>query len=190
MDDTIYTGDKELLDKDMPPTQSEIKTRSTIGKSNNANGNRGEAIAIVRLTEGNLFRIYFLGEKAPTVDFLLEVAEYKCRYFALVQVKSTARDQQKKDRLTVELTNDDRIRIESNPFPTYLVGVDVEKEIVYFTPVFDTTNLKYTAHMPTKYRLKFGCKKTNAKNLQALINDIKAFSDDIAPHKHNYKSKL
>ena len=55
----------------------------------NAQGERGESIFKTRITQGDLFAIYFLGEKAPIVDFLLEINDKDTPYPFMVQVKST-----------------------------------------------------------------------------------------------------
>lgn len=41
----------------------------------NAIGDRGESIFTTRISEFYQFKVYFLGEKAPIVDFLLEVED-------------------------------------------------------------------------------------------------------------------
>ena len=55
----------------------------------NAVGDRGESIFHSRITEHYMFNVYFLGEKAPIVDFLLEIRDEKKPYYCIVQVKST-----------------------------------------------------------------------------------------------------
>lgn len=56
---------------------------------NNAIGDRGESIFNTRVTQDNLFKVYFMGEKAPIVDFLLEILDDATPYYSMVQVKGT-----------------------------------------------------------------------------------------------------
>lgn len=53
----------------------------------NAIGDRGESIFMSRITEGFLFRVYFLGEKAPIGDFILEINDESTPYECMIQVK-------------------------------------------------------------------------------------------------------
>lgn len=94
-------------------------------------GDRGEAIFRVLMTEfdladGPIFRPYFLGEKWPLVDFIVELlgAGDTTPYF-FVQVKTTwAGYTQKEKRLKVGVSGDAVRLLASYPAPTYVVGID------------------------------------------------------------------
>src|SRR5947209_4472161 len=92
-------------------------------------GSRGEAIFSVRITDfcgGSrpYFRPYFLGEKARTFDYLVQLvgAGRKTPFF-FVQVKTTRLGYTKKHprRLRVSMPGIDVKRFSSLPAPTYLV---------------------------------------------------------------------
>ena len=94
-------------------------------------GKRGEAIATASLLDfcGNpepYFDPYFLGEKCPTYDFLVELlgAGASSPYF-LAQVKSTRQGFTKKTLdLKVALKAADVQKMIRCPIPTYLIGID------------------------------------------------------------------
>lgn len=102
-----------------------------MGINKDALGDRGEAIFRVLITEfdsvsGPIFRPYFLGEKWPVVDFIVELlgAGSTTPYF-FVQVKTTrAGYTQKEKRLKVSVAGDDIRLLASYPAPTYVVGID------------------------------------------------------------------
>ena len=93
-------------------------------------GNRGEAIFELRITDpygpdgGPLFRPYHLGEKFPTLDYLIELVGLpagEVGYF-FAQVKSTT--QSPTMRLPVKVSQRDVDRMLTYPGPTYVVGID------------------------------------------------------------------
>jgi hypothetical protein len=94
-------------------------------------GDRGEAIFRVLITEldsvtGPIFRPYFLGEKWPVVDFIVELLGVgnAVPYF-FVQVKTTRTGYTRREkRLKISVAGDDIRRLASYPAPTYLVGID------------------------------------------------------------------
>lgn len=103
----------------------------------NAIGDRGESIFSMRVTEYFLFRAYFLGEKAPVGDFILEINDEKTPYECMVQVKSTSKGYTKSGNLNASVPNDKLIKLVNRPLPTYVAGVDEENEIVYICSAFD-----------------------------------------------------
>ena len=55
----------------------------------NVVGGAGENLTALRLEKDGYFNVYFLGEKAPIEDFLLEIRDEAHPYHCLLQVKST-----------------------------------------------------------------------------------------------------
>jgi hypothetical protein len=105
----------------------------------NALGQRGEALFYVLITKfygrpQPIFRPQFLGDKWPTVDFVVELTNYPGRlipYF-FVQVKTTQQGYTKKNnRLKVQISSHDLQRLALFPAPTYLIGVDELNEQAY-----------------------------------------------------------
>lgn len=94
-------------------------------------GQRGEAIFNVLMTEidtadGPIFRPYFLGDKWPVVDFIVELlgAESATPYF-FVQVKTTRAGYTRMGkRLKVQVAAQEIRALAAYPAPTYIIGVD------------------------------------------------------------------
>jgi hypothetical protein len=102
----------------------------------NALGPRGEAIFYTLMTEfhsdaGPIFRPQFLGEKWPSVDYLVELAgvDDVVPYF-FVQVKTTRLGYTRRDRrLRVAVSDRDMRRLAAFPAPTYIAGIDEREEV-------------------------------------------------------------
>lgn len=166
-----------------------IKEDSSVYK--NALGNRGEAIAYVRLTEGYKFNLYFMGEKAQTIDYLLELKDSKTPYFAFLQVKTTAQHEYTNGgHLKVGITSDDLNLLISKPLPTYFVGVDEVDETVFIAPIFSDTVHGYTSSIPNRYKLEYGSNDENKKTIALLEKDIIRFSKVVKTRKLKYKTRL
>ncbi len=108
-------------------------THST--RSSNHLGDRGEVIFHNILTRYHgsrpLFRVHFLGDKWPLVDFIceLEGTWKNQRPFFLVQVKATHRGFiADKSRLKVKIDHDHAWGIRGYKVPVYLVGIDARAE--------------------------------------------------------------
>jgi len=104
-------------------------------------GQRGEALFFVILTKlygraRPLFKPQFLGDKWPTVDFIVELIDSSSTvvpYF-FVQVKTTQQGYTKKYRcLKIQVSARDARRLASFPAPTYVVGIDEINESAYIT---------------------------------------------------------
>lgn len=102
-------------------------------------GLRGESIFFVALTKlygrpDPLFNPRFLGEKYPSVDYLVELNTPTGQiipYF-FVQVKTTRAGYTKRDhRLKVKIAERDTRRLVALPAPTYVVGIDEATETTY-----------------------------------------------------------
>jgi len=136
----------------------------------NGTGMRGEAIFMTRISQGNMFNVYFLGDKAPVVDFLVEINDAATPYAFMVQVKSTEKGYNGDGNLKVYVTIAKYKELLNRPLPTYIAGVDVNTETVYLCSAFsDKTHLK---SMPVKHRLKFTSKAKTLKTLDLLKQDV------------------
>ena len=96
-------------------------------------GERGEAIFRLLITEfdgapGPAFRPYFLGDKWPVADFIVELIGVTAAtpYF-FVQVKATRAGYTKqRRRLRITVNSGSVASLAAYPAPTYIVGIDEE----------------------------------------------------------------
>jgi Domain of unknown function (DUF4365) len=112
------------------------------GDSNNALGIRGEALFQAIMTKfhgrGPLFRVSFLGDKWPLVDFLceLEGSWVRQRPFFFVQVKATRRGYTRREhRLKVSVKGPRAAALGAYKVPVYLAGVDEAGERAFIVGV-------------------------------------------------------
>lgn len=105
-------------------------------------GSRGEFIFCTRIMDfcgRNLpyFRPHFLGEKAQTFDYLVELVDAPSGIpFFFVQVKATRKGYTKgKARLKVGMAGADVRRFSLLPAPTYLVGIDESEEVGFLLAI-------------------------------------------------------
>lgn len=156
----------------------------------NAMGARGESIFKIRITEHYLFTGDFLGDKFPIVDFLLEVNEPTGTYPFFVQVKSTEKGYDANGNLQIKVPKNKYRALQRKPFPTYVAGVDVNKEIVYLCSAFQKN--KTISSMPTRHCLKFSRKKRTLCTLQLLKQDVIDYWDGLYTkvNKDTFRSKL
>lgn len=139
-------------------------------------GDRGEAIFRVLITEfdaatGPNFRPYFLGEKWPVVDFIVEIlgAEASTPYF-FVQVKTTRGGYTQKDkRLKVSVSEDDIRLLASYPAPTYVVGIDELARTVSAKPLPYTDPRPSTRLWPSNAVSKDAVSKELSKKLSCPL---------------------
>jgi len=123
-------------------------------------GERGESIIRVLLTRfygrrQPLFRPHFLGDKYPTVDFLVELVGSTARVvpFFFVQAKATAEGYTKhENRLKVRVSQDDMQRLVLYPAPTYIIGVDEPQEKGYIMAAV-STRIARVSSLPTTHPL-------------------------------------
>ncbi len=112
-------------------------------------GGRGEAIAFTRLvrlcrtdTDLPYFWPHYLGEKAETFDFLVELVDAGAMTpFFFVQVKTTRKRftrTQRPPRLRVEVSEHDVRRMVAYPAPTYVIGVHTDEERAFIVSVHGT----------------------------------------------------
>ena len=157
---------------------------------NNALGERGESIFKTRITQGNLFAIFFLGDKAPIVDFFMEINDENTPYPFLVQVKSTTRGYNEQGKLKVRVSLKKYKALYARPLPTYIAGVDIKNETVYICSAFsDKKNLK---SMDTRFRLKLSSPVRTKRVLELLKQDVIDYwtNSSISTHKKSFKSSL
>jgi hypothetical protein len=92
-------------------------------------GERGQWLFALLITElcgrdTPSFRPRFLGEKFPTFDCIVELADHPAYYF-FVQVKATSQGYTRDPiRLKIQVSQEDVDRMVACPAPTYVVGVD------------------------------------------------------------------
>ncbi len=137
-------------------------------------GSRGEYLFSVRIMNfcGRplpYFRPRFLGEKARTLDFLVElVGTGERTLFFFAQVKTTRKGYTKKERrLKVEMSGADVRRACLVPAPTYLIGIEEREEAAYLVPLLEgmTDDI---ASIPTTYPL-------DCTNLPRLYAEVEQF---------------
>jgi hypothetical protein len=140
-------------------------------------GNRGESIFEVRITDPYgpskepLFRPYHLGEKFPTLDYLVELVGLpaaRVAYF-FAQVKATTQGITKKPplRLRISVSQSDIDRMLIYPGPTYVFGIDSEKEQAYVASV-NGTAMRPIQGLPVTYPL-------NAANMRILWAEVEGY---------------
>lgn len=108
-------------------------------------GSRGEYIFCARITAfcgrpRPYFRPYFLGEKAATLDFLVELVDAGDRTpFFFAQVKTTQKGYTRRPprRLKVGLSAEDLQLLARKPAPTYLVGIDEPADAGYLVGIVE-----------------------------------------------------
>lgn len=142
-------------------------------------GNRGEAIFELRITDPHgpggdpLFRPYHLGEKFPTLDYLVELVglpDGRVGYF-FAQVKSTRKGFTKRPpvRLPVQVSPGDVKRMLTYPGPTYVIGIDERPghERAYIASA-NRPGMGPIQGLPPTFPL-------DAANLNALWNEVDAY---------------
>ena len=132
-------------------------------------GDRGESIFNTRITEHEMFNVYFLSAKAPIVDFLIEIADEATPFQCLVQVKSTSKGYLKRNgKLKAKVPVDKMQKLINRPLPTYVAGVDLINEKVYICPAFNDANA-YTSSIPITHILD----KQNTVATQQTLDMLK-----------------
>ena len=136
-------------------------------------GKRGEFIfsaCIMNFCGRNLpfFRPYFLGEKAQALDFLVELVDAGDHHrFFFVQVKTTQNGYTKNGRLRVRVAGKDVHRLAGVPAPTYLVGIDEQREVAYILAILADMKGSISS-LPTDFPL-------DSKNLKRLSQEVEQF---------------
>ena len=103
-------------------------------------GERGQAIFRVVMTELNgrnepYFCPWFLGDKFPTFDYLLQLVDHPGYYF-FVQVKTTTQGMTTSSaKLKVQVSRTDADRMVAWQAPSYIVGIDEPSKTGYLLSV-------------------------------------------------------
>jgi hypothetical protein len=112
---------------------------STLHSTNDAIGERGEAIFKVAITKRNgrrepLFKVVYLGEKFKGLDFYVELNRKNgIRPFFFVQAKSTNRKISRTGRLTISVSKATVSYISKYPAPVFVVGIHEEQERAFIS---------------------------------------------------------
>lgn len=138
----------------------------------NVVGGAGENLTALRLEKDGYFKVYFLGEKAPIEDFLLEIRDEEHPYHCLLQVKSTNMEVRylKNGNIITPVPIDKLKKLLHRPLPTYVVGSDVTDEVVFIAPAYKE-GVKYPS-IPTTIKLDNNDKALRIANLEKLRDDI------------------
>ena len=138
----------------------------------NVIGGAGENLTALRLEKDGFFKVYFLGEKAPIEDFLVEILDEEHPYHCLLQVKATGKENryQKGGNINTPVPDDKLEKLIKRPLPTYVVGADIEDEVVFIAPA--NNGVKRYPSIPTTFRLD------NKDAVQRIAN-LRKFRDDI-----------
>lgn len=159
---------------------------------NNRIGSRGEHIFAARVTQDFEFDVTFLGEKHEATDFCLEFVDRGRRYMFFVQVKSTNQNVSKNNQMPIYKLDKDHIeKIINNPYPTYLAGVNIRDEEVYFMGLFQY--VEDISYIPKKHMLSFVDKQKTAHTIKLLKEDVIACWQVLEPDankKTEFISKL
>ncbi len=155
-------------------------------------GRRGENLVCLRLMKFNVFNVYFLGEKAPIMDFLIEIIDKDTPYCCALQVKSTEvrNCYDKEGNMRTKVSEGDLKELIKRPLPTYVVGVDLNEEIIHIAPAFDE-NVKFNT-IPPRLVLSNKDREKDKSNLNKLKADIIRYWNEIgiSGHKNFYQSIL
>lgn len=150
---------------------------------NDYSGRRGESLAAVLLTRlwgqaQPLFVPYFLGEKAETLDFLVElIGAGPSTPFFFIQVKTTqkgyTRSASAERRLRVQMSVDELRRLADRPVPTYVVGIEEREEAGYLLCISAAPESGFSC-FPTSFPM-------NGPSLQLLWEEVKEYWERHAP---------
>lgn len=145
-------------------------------------GLRGESIFFVALTKlygrtNPLFNPRFLGEKYPSVDYIVELIDPSAQiipYF-FVQVKTTrAGYTKRRHRLKAAISSKDMLPLALLPAPTYVVGVDEVNEVAYIV----AANRSYTQGL-SSISTQFPLNQQTQENLFLEVREFWSRFDKI-----------
>lgn len=140
-------------------------------------GRRGEALFLLRITDfcggkQQLFRPHFLGEKCPTLDYLVELLGAGLNtpfFFAQVKATRLGCTKGKKQRLRVKVSGEDVQRMAAFPAPTYLIGIDEPREAAFIWCVHAAMKHALPS-LPTDFPV-------DGPNLRRLWQEVKDYWD-------------
>jgi hypothetical protein len=168
----------------------EICKQYNLPVTKNAIGSTGENIAKAILEFFPNFKVVFLGEKFPVVDFYVEVEEDGNTYPFLIQVKATTSNLTTRKCLCVAVPNLKYQSLHSKPIPTYVGGVHIDTAQLYIAPTYSSKK-RITSIKPNCV-LSIENKDMCAENMNRIKNDVKAYWDclDAFNKKKEYVSTL
>jgi len=138
---------------------------------NDSIGTNGEDIAKAILGYLTIFRVVFLGERYPIVDFYAEIAKDVGKgYPLLFQVKTTASDLDDQGRLHVAVPNEKYKALCQRPIPTYVGGVSLNNHTLFIRPAFDET--KYVSFITPNMVLSLHDQLDCGGKLLAIKRDV------------------
>lgn len=158
---------------------------------NNQQGKRAEDIFSVRITQDYIFRARDLGAKWPVSDYYVEIDNEEEPLSFIVQVKSSSRGYNAKGNFRISVSRESANQLASYRAPTFIAGVDIEKEMVYLSPLYRKRATGIST-LSTIFALSERDQETSRINLQNLRSEIKKFWNDTNAKiiKENFKSTL
>lgn len=138
-------------------------------------GERGQAVFYLLMTQiapgrsDPYFRPRFLGDKFPTFDFLVELVGAESRFF-FAQVRATRQGYRPAtggDRLRVNVSRDDALRMAACPVPAHVVGIDEPQEVGYLLSLNEPRRTGLGG-LPTRHRV-------DCQNLARLWQEVRQF---------------
>lgn len=138
-------------------------------------GSRGESILELCLTNYEafsrpLFRLGFLGEKWPTVDFYVELlAVRKKRPYFLAQAKATSAKLPRTSlALKINVKKRDVVRLKQIPGPTYVFGIHEPSQKVFVRAVLSSSPNRGISKIPVTHEL-------TPNRLRTLHDEVRSF---------------
>lgn len=158
---------------------------------NNQQGKRAEEIFGVRITQDYVFRARDLGEKWPVSDYYVEVDNDDEPLYFIVQVKSSRRGYDGNGNLRIQVTNRKVNQLATYKAPTFVAGVDIEREVVHLIPLYRKRRAGISS-VSDRITLSVSDKKTSRKNLNKLLREIRSFwkATNTGKIKRRFKGKL
>ena len=154
-------------------------------------GKSGEFLFSFMFSYFDYFDVYFMGDRTPVIDFILEINDKNTPYQCMVQVKSTSKGVDEHGRLLAKLTETDKKKLISRPLPTYLVGIDLLKLDLYLCPIFDK-KIKYSSYIQSVVVFSLYDEAKWQSSLEKLKDDVVNYwkSSGITGKKEQYTSIL
>lgn len=164
--------------------------KHNIPYSPNVIGSSGENIAKAILEYFPTFKVVFLGEKFPIVDFYVEIETDDNTYPFLVQVKATTSELTPKKYLRVSVPKGKYVLLHKKPIPTYVGGVHIDSSTLYIVPTV-TGKERLTSIAPTCV-LSLDNQERMLENIKRIKYDVIAYWDSLKAFekKKAYKSNL
>lgn len=156
-------------------------------------GKLGEHLSTILLLKEGYFDVETLGGVCPAFDLLCTIKDKAKPYMFIVQVKAMETGEfTKKVPVCIKTpVPSEKLKwLANRPLPSYVMGVDISKNVAYIAPAFDNS-VTYT-NIPIKHKMELA----NIPALNRLLNDIKDEvikywdGNNISNYKNNFKSIL